>query len=105
MRSLTQWVLTTFASPVGILVLDLAVQLSHVSNQNVVYRLRPEARSRLNAGYMTGYFLGGSLGSLLSARLYEHFGWTGVSLAGCLLAATALAVWGLFLLRQRQARA
>ncbi|HAC66620.1 MAG TPA: MFS transporter [Pseudomonas sp.] len=89
----------------GILVLDLAVQLSHVSNQNVVYRLRPEARSRLNAGYMTGYFLGGSLGSLLSARLYEHFGWTGVSLAGCLLAATALAVWGLFLLRQRQARA
>jgi len=90
---------------VGILVLDLAVQLSHVSNQNVVYRLRPEARSRLNAGYMTGYFLGGSLGSLLSARLYEHFGWTGVSLAGCLLAATALAVWCLFLLRQRQARA
>ncbi len=89
----------------GILVLDLAVQLSHVSNQNVVYRLRPEARSRLNAGYMTGYFLGGSLGSLLSARLYEHFGWTGVSLAGCLLAATALAVWCLFLLRQRQARA
>lgn len=88
---------------VGILVLDLAVQLSHVSNQNVVYRLRPEARSRLNAGYMTGYFLGGSLGSLLSARLYEHFGWTGVSLAGCLLAATALAVWCLFLLRQRQA--
>ena len=89
----------------GILVLDLAVQLSHVSNQNVVYRLRPEARSRLNAGYMTGYFLGGSLGSLLSARLYEHFGWAGVSLAGCLLAATALAVWCLFLLRQRQARA
>ena len=69
----------------------------------MVYRLRPEARSRLNAGYMTGYFLGGSLGSLLSAQLYEHFGWTGVSLTGVLLAATALGIWGLFLLRQRQA--
>jgi hypothetical protein len=30
---------------VGILVLDLGVQGTHISNQSEVYRLRPEARS------------------------------------------------------------
>ncbi|GGJ83876.1 MFS transporter [Pseudomonas matsuisoli] len=78
---------------IGVVVLDLAVQLSHVSNQNVVYKLRPEARSRLNAGYMTGYFLGGSLGSLLSAALYQHFGWPGVCAAGFTCGAVALVTW------------
>uniref|UniRef100_UPI0031F3002A MFS transporter n=1 Tax=Stenotrophomonas sp. TaxID=69392 RepID=UPI0031F3002A len=87
----------------GILVLDLAVQLSHVSNQNVVYRLRPEARSRLNAGYMTGYFIGGSLGSLLSAQVYQHFGWTGVCVAGAAVGVLALLLWLPGAWRARQA--
>lgn len=78
---------------VGILMLDLAVQLGHVSNQNIIYRLQPEARSRLNAGYMTGYFIGGSLGSLASASLYQLAGWTGVCLAGLAVGALALVVW------------
>lgn len=76
----------------GVLLLDLAVQLCHVSNQNVVYKLRPEARNRLNAGYMTGYFIGGSLGSLSSAALFEQYGWTGVSVAGAGVALLALLV-------------
>ena len=37
----------------------------HPSNQNAVIALRPEARNRLNAGYITCYFIGGALGSLL----------------------------------------
>jgi predicted MFS family arabinose efflux permease len=77
----------------GVLLLDLAVQLSHVSNQNVVYKLRPEARNRLNAGYMMGYFLGGSCGSLASAALYQHFGWRGVCTAGICIGLLALAIW------------
>lgn len=77
----------------GILMLDLAVQGCHVSNQNTIYRLQPEARNRLNAGYMTGYFLGGAIGSLLSSFLYQHQGWLGVCIAGGLISILALGVW------------
>jgi len=80
---------------VGVIVLDLAAQLLHVSNQNVVFALRPEARNRLNAGYITGYFVGGALGSLVSAQMYQRFGWTGVCLTGASVAAVALLAWGL----------
>lgn len=78
---------------VGVVLLDLAVQLTHVSNMNQVYRLRPEARSRINAGYMTGYFVGGALGSLASAALFEAFGWLGVCAAGAALGVVALGLW------------
>lgn len=78
---------------IGVVLLDLAVQLTHVSNMNQVYRLRPEARSRINAGYMTGYFAGGALGSLASAALYEAFGWAAVCSAGVTLSLVALGVW------------
>ncbi|WMJ71378.1 MFS transporter [Stenotrophomonas sp. 24(2023)] len=90
---------------VGVLALDLAAQLLHVSNQNVVYALQPDARNRLNAGYMTGYFIGGSLGSLLSAQVYQRFGWTGVCLAGASVGVLALLLWLPGALRARQAAA
>lgn len=77
----------------GVVLLDLAVQLTHVSNMNQVYRLRPEARSRINAGYMTGYFAGGALGSLASAALFDAFGWAAVCAAGVTLSLVALGVW------------
>jgi cyanate permease len=87
----------------GVVVLDLAAQLLHVSNQNLIYALQPEARNRLNAGYMTGYFIGGSLGSLLSAQVYQRFGWTGVCVAGTAVAVLALLVWLPSAWRARQA--
>ncbi|VFR25923.1 MFS permease protein [plant metagenome] len=76
---------------VGILVLDLAIQAVHVTNQSAIYRIRPEARSRLTAGYMTAYFIGGALGSLVSATAYGMAGWHGVCAAGTVLALAALA--------------
>lgn len=78
---------------VGIIVLDLCVQLVHVINQNVIYQIKPDARNRLNAGYMLSYFIGGALGSLGSAWIYQHEGWTGVSLAGAFMSVLALVVW------------
>ena len=77
----------------GVLLLDLGVQGCHISNQNVVFKLRPEARNRLNSGYMTGYFLGGALGSALSAGVYQYLGWQGVCAVGGLLGLVALWVW------------
>jgi len=74
----------------GILVLDLALQAVHVTNQSSIYRLRPEARSRLTSGYMTALFAGGAAGSLSSAWTYAHAGWTGVCLLGAGLTAAAL---------------
>jgi len=85
---------------VGVIVLDLAAQLLHASNQNVVYALRPEARNRLNAGYMTGYFIGGSLGSLVSAQVFDRFGWTGVCVTGAGVAMVAIAVWAVAVVRR-----
>ncbi|GAA3594907.1 MFS transporter [Gibbsiella greigii] len=78
---------------VGIVILDLAVQAVHVTNQSVIYRIMPEARNRLTAGYMTSYFIGGALGSLLSASAYQHAGWYGVSAVGGVLCLLNLAIW------------
>lgn len=75
----------------GILVLDMAIQGVHVTNQSSIYRLRPDARSRLTAGYMTSYFIGGAAGSLASAALYTHAGWLGVAAGGAAVSAAALA--------------
>lgn len=79
----------------GVLMLDLAVQLVHVSNQNAVIALRPEARTRLNAGYITCYFIGGALGSLLGTQLFQHQGWMGIVVAGLVIGGLALLAWGL----------
>lgn len=66
----------------GVIFLDLAAQLIHVSNINSVIKLHPEHRNRLNSGYMTAYFAGGATGSFLAAIIYEDYGWTGITLAG-----------------------
>ncbi|HGD3424523.1 TPA: MFS transporter [Enterobacter hormaechei] len=78
---------------VGILVLDLTVQGVHITNQTVIYRVKPDARNRLTAGYMTSYFIGGAAGSLFSASAWQHAGWTGVCAIGAIVAAINLLVW------------
>lgn len=78
---------------VGILVLDLTVQGVHITNQTVIYRVKPEARNRLTAGYMTSYFIGGAAGSLISASAWQHAGWTGVCTIGAIVATLNLLVW------------
>jgi len=78
---------------VGILVLDLTVQGVHITNQTVIYRVKPEARNRLTAGYMTSYFIGGAAGALISASAWQHAGWSGVCGIGAIVAALNLVVW------------
>ncbi len=80
---------------IGILVLDLAIQGVHVTNQSTLYRIMPEARNRLTAGYMTSYFIGGALGSLLSGYVYEHAGWMGVAISGVVITGISLIIWAI----------
>jgi len=85
---------------IGVLALDFAVQLVHVSNQNAVFQVRPAARNRLNAGYITCYFIGGALGSLIGAQTYPVYGWDGIVVVGAVISTLALAIWGFMLQRE-----
>ncbi len=77
----------------GVLIFDFGLQAVHVTNQGMIYRVRPEAQSRLTAGYMVFYSLGSAIGSSSSTLAYAHAGWTGVSLLGAGIAALALVFW------------
>jgi predicted MFS family arabinose efflux permease len=88
---------------VGIVLLDLAAQGLHITNQSEIYRLRPDARSRINAAYMTSYFAGGAAGSAGSAAAYAAWGWAGVSALGAAFGAAAVVLWAGQRLRQGRA--
>jgi predicted MFS family arabinose efflux permease len=83
---------------VGVVVLDIGAQGLHITNQGEIYRLRPEARSRLTSAYMVSYFIGGAIGSAVSATVYARSGWHGVCLVGGIFAAAALVLWAVMLL-------
>ena len=80
---------------IGIILLDLAVQAVHVTNQAMILPLRAEARSRLTAGYMVFYSIGGASGSIASTQMYAYFGWGGVCLLGASISAFALLFWAM----------
>ncbi|PFE61221.1 MFS transporter [Bacillus cereus] len=80
---------------IGIVLLDLAVQAIHVTNQTMILPLHTEARSRLTAGYMVFYSIGSAGGSIASTQIYAHFGWGGVSLLGASVSALALLFWAM----------
>lgn len=79
---------------VGVVLLDLAVQAVHVTNQSIIFDRHPQARSRLIGGYMTFYSIGSAIGAVSSTMAYAHAGWPGVSMLGAGLSAIALLVWG-----------
>lgn len=78
---------------VGIVVLDLAVQAVHVSNQAILVARHPEAGSRLIGGYMVFYSIGSALGAVGSTAAYASAGWAGVSVLGASISVAGLALW------------
>ncbi|WP_297422407.1 MFS transporter [Clostridium sp.] len=66
----------------GVILLDLGIQSGQISNQARINALDATARSRNNAVYMTFYFCGGALGSLLGTFFWGLLGWTGVCMIG-----------------------
>lgn len=77
----------------GVIVLDFGVQGLHITNQSQIYRLRPEARSRITSAYMSLYFVGGVVGSVSASAAYAAGGWGGSSAVGAAFGAVAVLLW------------
>jgi predicted MFS family arabinose efflux permease len=69
----------------GVIVLDAGVQATHISNQSIIFALRPEARNRINTIYMVTYFLGGTAGTLIATLIWKNYHWNGVCAIGTVL--------------------
>lgn len=69
--------------------INLGLAITHSCNQNVIFRLRPDAKSRVNSLYMTLYFIGGACGSALGVYAWHHGGWSMTCMAGLGLALCA----------------
>ncbi|PTQ95677.1 putative MFS family arabinose efflux permease [Mucilaginibacter yixingensis] len=77
---------------IGVLVMDVGVQATHISNQAIIFALNPLARNRINTVYMVSYFIGGSSGTLLASLVWDKFQWNGVCTVGIVLSAIVLIV-------------
>jgi predicted MFS family arabinose efflux permease len=75
---------------VGVIILDAGVQATHISNQSLIFALKPEARNRINTVYMVTYFIGGSLGTYITSLAWSHYKWSGVCWVGIGLSSLAL---------------
>lgn len=78
---------------IGVVLLDLAVQAVHVTNQSIIVARHPTARSRLVGGYMVFYSIGSAVGASAATMVYAHAGWHGVSMLGAAFSATAMLIW------------
>jgi predicted MFS family arabinose efflux permease len=85
---------------IGVVLLDIGVQGSLISNQHLVYALGETTRSRINTVFMGGMFVGGSLGSVGATIAWHRGGWWGTCLAGMAFAAVALVLQGASLRRR-----
>jgi len=77
----------------GVVVLDIGSNGVHITNQSEIYRLQPQARSRINAFYMTACFVGAAAGSAAAAFVYSVSGWSGTCALGIAIGLAALALW------------
>jgi len=89
----------------GIVLLDMGTQGMQITNQAVIYALRPDARSRINSAYMVCYFVGGALGSLSAGAVFSGAGWSGVCLLGAGFGTVTLLVSAWDRIRPAPARA
>ncbi|HEY9273138.1 MFS transporter, partial [Achromobacter sp.] len=83
----------------GVLVLDIALQALHVTNQTMIFSVNAQAHSRLVGGYMMFYAVGSGLGSIASTAIYAQAGWLGVCVLGAGISVVALLFWAVTLPR------
>ncbi|MDN3956412.1 MFS transporter [Sporolactobacillus laevolacticus] len=63
--------------------LDVGSRMNMSLNQGRLYQLDPGKHSRLNALFMVGYYLGGSIGSWVGSQAYHLVGAVGMVISGC----------------------
>ncbi|MEU6995501.1 MFS transporter [Streptomyces sp. NPDC046465] len=78
---------------VGVVLLDLAVQAVHVTNQTLIHALHPAAGSRLIGGYMIFYSIGSAVGAIAATSLYTVAGWGAVCALGAAFSCVGLVLW------------
>ncbi|QUW91384.1 MFS transporter [Streptomyces sp. V17-9] len=77
---------------IGMIMINLGQTAMLNASQNTCYEVRPEARSRINAVFMTLFFAGGALGGALAPPVWSAYGWNGVcALAGAIAAVGLIA--------------
>lgn len=77
--------LTSFI--IAVLLLDIGVQATQVTNVATIYTLDALAHSRINTVYMTIYFIGGSFGTFAGVLCWKVGGWS--------LVTWQLLLWGI----------
>ena len=77
---------------VAVLLLDVGVQATQVTNVATIYTLDETAHSRINTAYMTTYFIGGALGSFVGIQCWNAGGWQMVTWQLLLWCALALGI-------------
>ncbi|MNQ12883.1 Inner membrane transport protein YnfM [compost metagenome] len=82
-----------WALALGVLVLDVALQALHVTNQAMIFSIGAQAHSRLVGAYMMFYAVGSGLGSIASTAVYARAGWLGVCALGAGISVAALLFW------------
>ena len=75
---------------IGVILIDLGVQSSHIMNQTNYFLLKTNAVNRLNTVYMVSYFIGGSLGTFFASLAWQYAQWEGVCLVGITMGLLAL---------------
>lgn len=77
----------------GVLLLDLAVQALHVTNQSLILAAAPQAQAQAIAAYMLFYAAGSGIGAVAGSALYAAHGWSVVCGAGAVVSGGALMLW------------
>lgn len=77
----------------GVVMLDLAVQAVHVTNQSLLLAGRAEMASRLIGAYMCCYSVGSGVGAVTASWVYGEWGWGAVCGLGAGVSALAWGYW------------
>lgn len=84
--------LSVISFVVAVLLLDVGVQVTQVTNIARIYTLDETAHSRINTVYMTTYFIGGALGTTAGLFCWRTGGWALVTGQMLLWAFLALSI-------------